>query len=123
MERKKVLVWCGIRDLAAFIATRPRYDLCFVIEADDTYLRPAERIFGMDPGVRLFRMRSVNLLDFCRHNGIERIETLALHTGTNDLTLVKTAERLVRKKRVESNRVRGFCGPSRDNHEIVWGCL
>ncbi len=102
-ERSKVLIWCGVRGLAKFIASRPNYDLCYVIEPEEAYLRAAERIFGKDMGVRMFRMASVNLLDFCRQQGIVRIETLSMHTGANDLSLIKTIERFVKKKRV--NRI------------------
>ena len=110
-EGKRILLWCGIRELAKFIALRPHYDLCYVIEADEAHYRAAERIFKKDRGVRMFRMASVNLLDFCRYNGIERIEKLGLHTGANDLGLVKTVERLLKKKRV--NRIECEVPPDR----------
>ena len=73
-EGKRVLIWCGIRELAKLVAQRPNYDLCYVIEAEEAHLREAKRIFEKDAGVKMFRVASVNLLDFCTHQGIERVE-------------------------------------------------
>ncbi len=124
LEGKRTLVWCGIREVPKLVALRPRFDLCYVIDAEEARIRAAQSIFGKDPGVRIFHMGSVNLLDFCRRHGIERIDTLALHTGANDLSIVKTAERLLKKKRVSrlecevsADRIKTFatlCGDAYD---------
>jgi FkbM family methyltransferase len=102
-EGKRVLIWCGIREIAKLVALRPNYDLCYVIEAEESRLRSAKRIFGKDAGVKMFRMASVNLLDFCKQQCITRIETLSIDTGANDLDLIKTIERFAKKKKV--NRI------------------
>ena len=96
----KVLIWCGVREIAKFIASRPNYDLCYVIEAEKALFQPVERLFRKDPGVRLFHLQSVNLLDFCRHQGIDKVVDARGPCGGSGPSIVKTIDRLIKKKRV-----------------------
>lgn len=99
-EKGKILLCCGADDIAAIIAARPYYDACFIVEADRRAAEYATMVFGNDERVKVFHAASVNLLDFCRQSGIDRIETLRLCAGADSIGLLRTIDRFIKKKKI-----------------------
>jgi acetyltransferase-like isoleucine patch superfamily enzyme/GT2 family glycosyltransferase/Tfp pilus assembly protein PilF len=99
-QNKSVLICCGIHNFAELIATRPRYDLCYIIEAEKALVAYAEALYSSDRLVSILHMPSVNLLQFCREYGIERIDKLKVDTRADDIALVRSIDRFIKKKKV-----------------------
>lgn len=97
---RSVMICCGIHNFAELIAARPRYDVCHVIEAEKARVEYAKALYSSDRFVSVSHMPSVNLLQFCRQHGIERIDKLKVDTRADDIAVIRTIDRFIRKRKV-----------------------
>jgi GT2 family glycosyltransferase/acetyltransferase-like isoleucine patch superfamily enzyme/Flp pilus assembly protein TadD len=101
-KEERVLIWCGIGEVADLIAYRPNYDRCYLIDTERRRTDYVRSLYRNDKNVTILHTPVINLLSFCKEQGIESIDTLVIRAKGNELDLVRTLERFTRKRKVRS---------------------
>jgi tetratricopeptide (TPR) repeat protein len=73
---RALLCW-GIPDIAKFVALRPRFDICYAVDADSSTIEYLTGLFAFDPKVHL-QVSSGSINEFCAKNGVDEIDTLVI---------------------------------------------
>jgi tetratricopeptide (TPR) repeat protein len=98
----KTLLVVGTSDAAKFVALRPGFDACYVIDSDEEGIEYVRSLFKFDRQVHFScsEPSSLDLEQFCLQNGIDEIDTLMLSLSGSDDNLPGAIEHLLRTKRV-----------------------
>ena len=99
---KKLLLCVGTFDAARFLALRPNFDVCWVVDDNHRRLDYLAGLFRFDPLVHFIHVEtsSLDMQQFCTDQGIDQIDTLVLSFIGKDNGVPGSVYPLLRKKRV-----------------------
>ena len=98
----KTLLCVGIADVAKFLALRPGFDACCVIDNDGAGIEYLRSLFKFDAQVHLAcgEPSSLDLERLCLEKGIDEIDTLVWSLSGSAQGVPGSIERLLRARRV-----------------------
>lgn len=98
----KILLCVGTADVATFVALRPGFDVCYVIDGDEAGIEYLRSLFRFDPQVHLTcgDPSSLDIEEFCSEKGIDEIDRLVWSLSDRDDGVPGSIERLLGEKRV-----------------------
>jgi len=98
----KTLLIIGASDAAKFVALRPGFDACYVIDGDEAGIEYLRSLFKFDPQVHLVcgDPSSLELERLCSEEGVGEIDTLVWSLSGSDDGVPGSIGRLLGEKRV-----------------------